>query len=331
MSMAAQVVGGGLSIFDTLMSNEYMRKGQSNANIANMIQQGGANQQNWWQLLAQNKFNQDQWNKTAAWNERMWDANNKFNIEQRDYMNQYNSPESQMARLKAAGLNPHLIYGSGSGSTGNQSGGVSASPLNMAPLRSGKADIGRAEIRNEQAGRRTFGIFNDFAQRMATIDNVEANTQVLKQEAVAKSYQTMLTAAKIAETGVSTERKGFDLGLAKELRDTSMTAAKANADYAVQRARQMGANAQVAVDTSDPRIQKAQVEVKLLAQKVANAKADQKIKLLLEGIKEAELRLNKQGIQKGDNVIFRLLMQNETIRQLMEHINSIEPIDFMHR
>lgn len=36
-------------------------------------------------------------------------------IEQRDYMNRYNSPEAQMQRFIDAGLNPHLIYGQGSG------------------------------------------------------------------------------------------------------------------------------------------------------------------------------------------------------------------------
>ena len=34
-------------------------------------------------------------------------------IENRDYMNQYNSPKAQMERLRAAGLNPNLMYGQG--------------------------------------------------------------------------------------------------------------------------------------------------------------------------------------------------------------------------
>lgn len=39
-------------------------------------------------------------------------------IQNRDYMNAYNSPAQQMARLKQAGLNPRLMYGQGN--TGNQ-------------------------------------------------------------------------------------------------------------------------------------------------------------------------------------------------------------------
>lgn len=50
-------------------------------------------------------------------------------IEQRDFMNQYNSPQSQMQRFTEAGLNPHLIYGQGS--SGNQSSPVSYQPADL--------------------------------------------------------------------------------------------------------------------------------------------------------------------------------------------------------
>lgn len=36
-----------------------------------------------------------------------------------DYQNAYNSPQQQMQRLKAAGLNPYLVYGGASANTGN--------------------------------------------------------------------------------------------------------------------------------------------------------------------------------------------------------------------
>lgn len=40
--------------------------------------------------------------ETRKWNEEMWDK-----------QNQYNDPSAVMARLKAAGLNPNLVYGKG--------------------------------------------------------------------------------------------------------------------------------------------------------------------------------------------------------------------------
>jgi hypothetical protein len=43
--------------------------------------------------------------------------NRKYALQDRDYMNEYNSPKAQMARLKEAGLNPNLVYGSGNAVT----------------------------------------------------------------------------------------------------------------------------------------------------------------------------------------------------------------------
>lgn len=66
---------------------------------------------------------QYKWNKRAAQDTNamnrdnaIWalEQNKKIQNEQRVY----DSPEAQMARYKTAGLNPHLIYGGGSGSSG---------------------------------------------------------------------------------------------------------------------------------------------------------------------------------------------------------------------
>lgn len=65
--------------------------------------------------------------------------NRKFAIEQRDYQNWYNSPEQQMSRLKSAGLNPNLVYGSGNAVVNS----ASASSQAQAPRAEGQ-DIQRA-------------------------------------------------------------------------------------------------------------------------------------------------------------------------------------------
>lgn len=74
-----------------------------------------------------NQINQPQ--RQYRWNRRAMEdanalnrANQQWLLEQqkglRDEARLYDSPEAQMARLKAAGLNPHLIYGSGSSAGG---------------------------------------------------------------------------------------------------------------------------------------------------------------------------------------------------------------------
>jgi len=53
--------------------------------------------------------------KTREWNEKMYGMQRQHSLQDWQMQNAYNSPEQQMARLKAAGLNPHLIYGGGPG------------------------------------------------------------------------------------------------------------------------------------------------------------------------------------------------------------------------
>ncbi len=91
----AALIGAGSS----LVSSLFGRKGQKDANQTNIQLQREANQNR--MQLAEYAFDRDV---------EMWEM-------QRDY----NRPEAQMERLKAAGLNPHLVYGSGT-VTGNMAG-----------------------------------------------------------------------------------------------------------------------------------------------------------------------------------------------------------------
>ena len=55
-------------------------------------------------------------------NERMQQQQNAWNLEQWNRNNEYNSPAAQLQRMKAAGLNPDLMYGqNASGAAGNSS------------------------------------------------------------------------------------------------------------------------------------------------------------------------------------------------------------------
>ena len=58
---------------------------------------------------------------TRAHNLKLAQLQNQWNIEQWERNNDYNSPENQVARLKAAGLNPDLLYGGGIENTSTSS------------------------------------------------------------------------------------------------------------------------------------------------------------------------------------------------------------------
>lgn len=79
---------------------------------------GGSQQQSYTQdnIMLQNQLNRE----NAEWQ-------NQINIANWQMQNEYNHPAKQMERLKEAGLNPNLIYGNGTASTGlaNDVGSVS--------------------------------------------------------------------------------------------------------------------------------------------------------------------------------------------------------------
>lgn len=60
-------------------------------------------------LKAQQEENQ----KNRDYNLQLAKMQNEWNLQQWERENEYNNPLNQMARLKAAGLNPNLVYGNG--------------------------------------------------------------------------------------------------------------------------------------------------------------------------------------------------------------------------
>lgn len=69
----------------------------------------------------QRNFEREQAAQQQAWNEKMLDKENQFSLDMWNKTNEYNTPASQLARMKEAGLNP-LYYGlDGSSANGLQS------------------------------------------------------------------------------------------------------------------------------------------------------------------------------------------------------------------
>lgn len=141
-----------------------------------------------------------------AGNKRSQERAEKANLNFWNLQNEYNDPSAQMARLRKAGLNPNLIYGS-------NASGASGNAESIAP-----AKAAEYEMRNPLGDVSTFA---DFRQKEATTDNLREQNTVLQQEALLKTATT-------ANTAIRTKQSEFDLGLAEELRTTSLQAAQAN-------------------------------------------------------------------------------------------------------
>jgi hypothetical protein len=121
--------------------------------------------------------------------------NRKNAIADRDFENNYNSPKEQMKRLKDAGLNPHLAYGSGAGAS------VSVGT---------KSPAGQAPEANGQPIASSLMAFQDFAIKTVERDRLREQIELLK-------LQQDLTKENTLNRWQDTENKAlkysFDSGL----------------------------------------------------------------------------------------------------------------------
>lgn len=92
--------------------------------------------------------------------------------------NEYNSPQEQMKRLEAAGLNPNLVYGNGA--VGNSSGQLPK--FNAPNLQFG--------IPNPAEGLpNTISMFQDFQIKQQQLDNLRAQEEAIKTSNAIKGFQ----------------------------------------------------------------------------------------------------------------------------------------------
>lgn len=101
-------------------------------------------------------------------------------LEMWNRQNQYNDPMSQMQRLKDAGLNPNLMYGSGSGGGGQ----ASQMPKYNAPtLQYDYRPIDIAGVLSQ---------YQDFRMKQAQIDNVKAQEENVRARTISESSRNTL-------------------------------------------------------------------------------------------------------------------------------------------
>lgn len=127
----------------------------------------------------------------------MYNRQKADNYEFWQIQNEYNSPASQMARFKDAGLNPHLIYGQS-----NNAGPISTpdyqAPQSRAPEWGQGLQVGGLAYMNA---------IYDLDIKQAQAENLRAQKNVIDQEAILKGIQS----------GIGE----FDLGFKNDMRETS--------------------------------------------------------------------------------------------------------------
>lgn len=114
--------------------------------------------------------------KNRAWQEDMWNKTNE-----------YNSPQQQMARFKAAGLNPHLIYGQGNSGNATMAG----APKTEAPNFNKFADAAQGYVTNklqkEQLSLQTRVAEAEIQNKQAQTSNTQAQEESTRQDIAQKA------------------------------------------------------------------------------------------------------------------------------------------------
>ena len=164
------------------------------------------------QLLGQgiNALSQSGMNKkTREWNERMYGTQRQHALQDWQMQNAYNSPEQQMARLKAAGLNPHLIYGGGPGNV--------SQPVRSTDTKSWNPTAPQFDLGTAAKSALFTGV--DLELKNIQRDRIQELTQVARQQALNQASQT-------AKNVQETARSKFQLQQAESLQGYVAEAAK---------------------------------------------------------------------------------------------------------
>lgn len=153
------------------------------------------------QMMATGKMNR----KNRAFAEKMMHRQRDWALADYAMQNEYNSPQAQMARLKAAGLNPNLVYGSGATAEGGvvrstDTAKYAGETPSFDALK-GAGGQGIAAYQNAQS----MALQNNLTKQQITIAEREAQLKEIQAQAL--------------QLGILDKR--FDLDLKSELRPYS--------------------------------------------------------------------------------------------------------------
>lgn len=254
-------------------------------------------------------------NASRQFAQHQYDQQRTDALTDRDFQNNYNSPAAQMERLKAAGLNPNLVYGNGAAQTQSaQTRASSGGSYKAEPVRvdtSGASSAVTAGLNQAY----------NLAMLQAQTNNLQANHDVLVQDALLKKSQEGLvheqTNTQLYEqSGIDAERrlKEFDLRQKTRLADIEVTKGNlenskiaADTKFTLNQDQRAEALKSMSLSEAAARIlnmsynnAKTDAERQRIGQEIQNLKTDNQLKSM-----DAELKA--EGIQPHDNLFMRVL------------------------
>lgn len=295
-AIAAPAIAGGAQMAATGKLNKKNRKWQEeqtkNANNTNLAN---------WNL--QNQYNEHQWDKTNQYNEGLWNKQNQYSENRWAIQNEYDSPQAQMARLKAAGLNPNLIYGQMGGGAGMSiPEPTSARPNDAASM----APAQKPDFQYQGVPTAAFDMsrgllaYQDIEQKKAQTNNLEASNDLIRQDTFLRSVQSF-------KELLNTDGMKLDNQLKKEGLHYSLEALKESSRKIHNEADMVfDSNERAAAMQGATLKQMAENILSLRDQRLTNAQ-NRKLSEIDAALKQSDLDLRQMGINNSDALPFRIL------------------------
>lgn len=204
--------------------------------------------------------------------------------------NAYDSPQAQMARYEAAGLNPRLIYGQQ-----NTGGHVQVPDFKAAPSLAPKLGEGEGA-----AAAMAMNQMYDLEIKKQQVNNMKAQYDVIQEQAALTAAQQRAVLAGVA-------RKDFDLNFDAEMRETS-------ADVRREQLRQLRTQIDISMnrDVREALMNTSNLNEaleRIATMKINRAKTREEIVQIREtvenikkegSLKDLEIELRRMGLGQGD-------------------------------
>lgn len=191
-AIAPALIAGISALGGSIYSAISNRKAAKSANRTNLTLADRQNQAN--ERLQDRQFTQNQQQSELEY---------QRNLELLQMQNEYNSPENQIKRYTSAGLNPNLIYGSGSASAGNQSTPGSYTAARYESPRAERATVNPASFDAHQ----TVAVAQQIAMNAAQVDQTKAQTEFTRQETKNNAINNLIKAEELTGRRLSNREK----------------------------------------------------------------------------------------------------------------------------
>jgi urease gamma subunit len=249
------------------------------------------------------------------WNEAMYNRQREDALADWARTNEYNSPLNQMARLKAAGLNPHLIYGGGPGNVSSPVRSSDAKTWNPQAPAFNFGQIVDQFMQSKQAGA-SIDVMQEQKQKIkAEVNQIDANTLRILADTTGKDISNKYLAqnieSQIANRDAGTQKLATDTAIALDRNEREALRNSKNLEYTTQQ-----------IIESKQRVSKSQQEIENLK--------EAKNVLIQEGVlKKIEAMHQQMGIDNSFTTTEWLIAQfiydpKAGVEKINQYIKALE-------